>query len=122
MPRSVRCADQQGGGGSRCARRPPTTRAPTSGLRSPIHAVAGQLVLNRDHPIFDPAQQADSSAVYIFSLVKWRGASDIPTPQELAQPDSRIITAAIYLDIGPGSEVAVEAGREVIPRLALLLE
>lgn len=89
---------------------------------SPIHVVAGQLVLNRDHPIFDPDHQADSSAVYIVSIVKWRGTADLPTPQELDQPDSRVITAAIYLDIGPGSAVAVEAARELLPRLVPLLE
>lgn len=89
---------------------------------SPIHAVAGQLVLNRDHPIFDPTSQSDSSAVYLFSLVKWRGASDVPTPQELDQPDSRVITCVLYLDIGPGSAVAVEGGRELVGRLLPLLE
>ncbi|MEA2488447.1 MAG: hypothetical protein QOH21_239 [Acidobacteriota bacterium] len=89
---------------------------------SPFHVVAGQLVLNRDHPIFDPAEQADSSAVYIFSIVKWRGAGDIPTPQELEQDDSRVVTAVLYLDIGPGSAVAVEAARQLVPNLVHALE
>jgi hypothetical protein len=89
---------------------------------SPIHVVAGQLVLNRDHPVFDPEQQADSSAVYMFSVVKWRGVTDVPTAEELAQPDSRVITTVLYLDIGPGSAVAVDAAREIVPRLIPLLE
>ena len=100
----------------------PSTVRLSESTNSPIHVVAGQLVLNRDHPLFDPIEQSDSSAVYIFTLAKWRGTSDIPTPAELAEPDSRVITVALYLDIGPGSEVAVEGGREVVGRLGALLE
>jgi hypothetical protein len=89
---------------------------------SPIHVVAGQLMLNRDHPIFDPTEQIDSSAVYIMSVAKWRGVNAIPTADDLAQPDARVITAAFYFDIGPGSTVAVEAARLMLPRIAKLLE
>ena len=89
---------------------------------SPFHIVVGQLMLNRDHAIFDPVEQTDASAMYILSIAKWRGTGSIPTPDELAQPDSRVITAAFYLDIGPGSTVAVEAARLMLPRLAKLLE
>lgn len=89
---------------------------------SPIHVIAGTLVLNRDHSIFDPTQQADSSAAYVLSIVKWRGAGDIPTPQELTHPDSRVVTAVFYLDVGPGSAVAVDVARAMLPEIALLLE
>ncbi|MEK6372607.1 MAG: hypothetical protein AABO58_07905 [Acidobacteriota bacterium] len=92
----------------------------------PIYVIAGQLVLNRDHPIFDPALQADSSAAFIFSIVKWRGAGldneAIPTPDDLRREDSRVITVVLYFDIGPGSPVAVEAARALIPRLYPLLD
>jgi cell division protein FtsI/penicillin-binding protein 2 len=89
---------------------------------SPIHVVAGSLVLNRDHSIFDMISQADSSAAYVMSIVKWRGTGDIPTPEELDQPDSRVVTAVFYLDIGPGSAVAVELARTIVPEIAPLLE
>lgn len=89
---------------------------------SPFHVVAGQLVLNRNHPVFDPAEQADSSAVYILSLVKWRGSGDVPTPEELLADDARVITVVVYLDIGPGSQVAVEAARALLPAIEPLLE
>lgn len=89
---------------------------------SPFHVVAGSLVLNRDHSIFDPTQQADSSAAYAISIVKWRGTSDVPTPEELDHPDSRVVTAVFYLDIGPGSAVAVELARAVLPQFTALLE
>jgi cell division protein FtsI/penicillin-binding protein 2 len=89
---------------------------------SPIHVVAGELVLNRDHPIFDAVEHADSSAVYMLSIVKWKGAGDIPTPQDLAANDARVITIVLYLDIGPGSQVAVEAARAMIPEIVRLLE
>jgi cell division protein FtsI/penicillin-binding protein 2 len=93
----------------------------TEAASSPIHVVAGSLVLNRDHSVFDPVQQADSSAAYVMSIVKWRGTGDVPTPEELDQPDSRVVTATFYLDIGPGSAVAVELARAVIPQLEPLL-
>jgi cell division protein FtsI/penicillin-binding protein 2 len=89
---------------------------------SPIHVVAGALVLNRDHSIFDPTSQADSSAAYVLSIVKWRGTDDIPTPDELDQPDSRVVTAVFYLDIGPGSAVAVELARTILPEITGLLQ
>ena len=89
---------------------------------SPFHVVAGQLVLNRDHPLFDDAQRADSSAVYMLSIVKWRGTGDIPTPDELAQEDSRVITVVLYFDIGPGSGVAVEAASSILPEITPFLE
>jgi hypothetical protein len=89
---------------------------------SPFHVVAGQLVLNRAHSVFDPAEQSDSSAVYIFSIVRWRGAGDIPTPGELEADDARVVTVVLYLDIGPGSAVAVEAARQIVPDLVPLLE
>lgn len=89
---------------------------------SPFHVVSGQLVLNRNHPVFDPTHQADSSAMYVLSIVKWRGTGEIPTPEEIAHPDSRVLTIVAYLDIGPGSAVAVEAVRELLPRVAHLLE
>lgn len=89
---------------------------------SPIHVVAGTLTINRDHSIFDATQQADSSAAYVLSLVKWKGADDIPTREELDAPDARVITAVFYLDLGPGSAIAVEAARTMMPELAKLLE
>lgn len=89
---------------------------------SPFHVVAGQLVLNRVHSVFDRVEQADSSAVYIFTIVKWRGAGDIPTAEELQQEDARVVSVAVYLDIGPGSTVAVEAARQIVPDLLPLLD
>lgn len=89
---------------------------------SPFHVVSGQLVLNRDHSVFDASGHADSSAVYMFSIVKWQGAGDIPTPQELTADGARVITVVLYLDTGPGSEVAVEAARAIFPAIVRFLE
>lgn len=94
----------------------------TESAPSPIHVVAGALTLNRDHSIFDSTQQADSSAAYALSIVKWRGTGEVPTREELDHPDARVITAVFYLDIGPGSAVAVDAARAMLPELAKLLE
>ncbi len=94
----------------------------TESAASPIHVVAGALTLNRDHSIFDSTRQADSSAAYALSIVKWRGTGEVPTREELDHPDARVITAVFYLDIGPGSAVAVDAARAMMPELAKLLE
>jgi cell division protein FtsI/penicillin-binding protein 2 len=88
----------------------------------PIQLVNGVLVLNRDHPAFDPAHETDSAAVYMLSLVKWKGAGDVPTAQELQQPDARVVTAVFFFDIGPGSPVAIEGARAMLPRIAKLLD
>jgi cell division protein FtsI/penicillin-binding protein 2 len=96
-----------------------------SGLPMPFHVVAGELVLNRDHPIFDPKLDTDSSAVYLLTFVKWRGGGDpnaLPTPADLEQEDARVITVALYLDLGPGSTIAVETARELAPALYRLLD
>lgn len=104
----------------------PATVKLDSGLPMPFHVVAGALVLNHDHPIFDPNVETDSSAVYMFTIAKWRGTgvdpNAIPTPQDLEQEDSRVITVALYLDLGPGSTIAVETARELAPALYRLLD
>jgi cell division protein FtsI/penicillin-binding protein 2 len=92
-------------------------------LPMPFHVIGGTLVVNRDHPIFDPALQTDSSAVYMFTLAKWRGdPAAVPTAEELARDDSRVVTVTMYFDVGPGSAVAVEAAREMLPKIARLLD
>lgn len=88
----------------------------------PFQLVNDVLVLNRGHPAFDPSRAADSAASYILSLVKWKGAGDVPTAQELQQPDARVVTAVFFFDIGPGSPVAVEGARAMLPRIAKLLD
>jgi hypothetical protein len=100
----------------------PATVRLTESASSPIHVVAGALVLNSDHAIFDPSQQNDSSAAYVLSLVKWRGAGDVPTREELSAPESRVVTAVFYYDVGPGSAVAVDAARAMMGELGKLME
>lgn len=98
----------------------------TENFSLPFYALAGQLVLNRSHPIFDPRIDSDSSAVYILSIVKWRGngvnPDVLPSPEDLRRDDSRVITVVLYFDVGPGSAVAVEAARRLLPRLQHLLD
>jgi len=100
----------------------PATVRLSEAASSPIHVVAGSLVLNRNHSIFDPTQEADSSAAYVMSIVKWRGTGDVPTREEIDHPDSRVVTAVFYLDVGPGSTVAVDVARAITPELAPLLK
>ncbi len=97
-----------------------------AGLPMPFHVVSGELVINRDHAIFDPKLETDSSAVYVLTLVKWRAqgqaADALPTPQELESDESRVVTVVLYLDLGPGSSVAVETANELAPLLYPLLD
>jgi cell division protein FtsI/penicillin-binding protein 2 len=95
-------------------------------VSSPFYVAGGQVILNRSHPVFRPTYESDSSAAYIFSIVKWKSESAdpdaVPTPAEIERDDSRVVTVALYLDIGPGSPVAVETARMVVPRLKPLLD
>ena len=97
-----------------------------AGLPMPFHVVSGELVINRDHPIFDPKLDTDSSAVYVLTLVKWRGqgaaSTALPTPQDLESDEARVVTVVLYLDLGPGSAIAVETARELAPLLYPLLD
>jgi cell division protein FtsI/penicillin-binding protein 2 len=97
-----------------------------AGLPMPFHVVSGELVINRDHPIFDPQLETDSSAVYVLTLVKWRGQgvapNTLPTPADLDSDDARVVTVVIYLDLGPGSTIAVETARQLAPMLYSLLD
>jgi cell division protein FtsI/penicillin-binding protein 2 len=88
----------------------------------PFQMVNDVLVLDRDHPVFDPSSETDSAAAYMLALVKWKGPGDVPAPHELQQPDARVITAVFFFDIGPGSPIAVEGARAMLPRIAKLLE
>ena len=45
----------------------------------------------------------------------------VPTVDELDREEVRIVTAAIYLEAGPDSAVAVGAAEELLAELAALL-
>jgi hypothetical protein len=104
----------------------PATVRLDPGLPMPFYVIANQLVMHRDHSIFDPSLESDSSAVYVFTLAKWRGNNmdpyPVPTPTELQAPDSRVLTVVLYLDIGPGSSVAVSTAGALLPKLVPLLD
>jgi hypothetical protein len=44
------------------------------------------------------------------------------TPQELESDEARVVTVVIYLDLGPGSAIAVETARQLAPMLYPLLD
>lgn len=89
---------------------------------TPIAARNGVIRLNREHSFFRQRLAKGKGAVYVFSLVRRpAGAGDIPTPAELASPQTRVLTVAIFLAVGPNSEVAVEVATKVMPEIAALL-
>ena len=49
------------------------------------------------------------------------GGSSVPSPEDLSNPEARVVTVAVHLDVGPGSEVAVGAAEAVLPELVALL-
>jgi cell division protein FtsI/penicillin-binding protein 2 len=91
-------------------------------VRLPFTVVNDVLVLDRDHPAFQMSEETDAAALYLLTLVKWKGTPDVPTPADLQHPDARVITAVFYFDIGPGSPVAVEGARAMLGRIGRLLE
>ncbi len=49
------------------------------------------------------------------------GGVSVPSPEDLGNPEARVVTVAVHLDVGPGSEVAVGAAEAVMPELVALL-
>jgi hypothetical protein len=89
---------------------------------APIVAANGILRLNRNHRLFRQNLIPGNGAVYVFSLVRRpKGMAEIPSPADFANPDSRMITVALFFAVGPRSSVAVGAARDLIPDLAPLL-
>jgi cell division protein FtsI/penicillin-binding protein 2 len=90
---------------------------------SPLYADRGVLRLNRDHRLFQARLLPVPGAVYVFSVVRRpAGAPDVPTPAEFSDPRTKVITVAIFLELGPDSKVAVAAAERILPELAPLLE
>jgi hypothetical protein len=89
---------------------------------APIVAQNGILRLNRNHRLFRQNLIPGNGAVYVFSLVRRpKGMAEIPSPADFANPDSRIITVALFFTVGPSSKLAVVAARDLIPTVAPLL-
>lgn len=89
----------------------------------PIYVDNGAIRLNREHRLFRQSLAPGKGAVYVFSLVRRPGsAPEIPSPAELANPGTRVLTVAIFLGVGPDSHVAVEVATRMLPTLAPLLK
>jgi hypothetical protein len=93
---------------------------------SPLMVVGQQLRLNRKDPLFTQSLEREKGAVYIFSLVSTpKGVvptGEIPSPKVLESPETRVISVAIHLDVGPDSGVAVAAAEALLPVLSELLK
>lgn len=95
-------------------------------IPGPLFALGRQLQLNSDDPLFTQNLLREKGAVYMFSLVSLPAgrvaASEVPGPEVLADPETRVVSAALHLDLGPDSAVAVAAAEALLPRLSGLLE
>ncbi len=95
------------------------------GLDSPLYAVAGDLLLNREDPLFTRRLLRHQGAVYVFSLVRIPGGrrmspDEIPSPEQLADPGNQVVTVALHLTVGPDSSVAVAATDRLLREIVLL--
>lgn len=97
--------------------------APES-LAGPLRVGGGGLWLDRDDDLFRRRRVRGRGAVYAFTLVRLPGAgaaAGIPTVEQLAAPEARVISGALHLGVGPGSSRAVEAMERLLPELVPLL-
>ena len=81
------------------------------------------LKLNRDSGLFRNQSVKSLAGIYIFTLLKLPGenAELPPTPEALADPRVRMISVAIHLEAGEGSEDAVDIAKSLLPKLQSLL-
>ncbi len=94
-------------------------------LDSPLYAVAGRLLVNREDALFTQRLLRDKGAVYTFALVRVPTRlgpfpGGIPTPEQLADPDSQVVTVALHLTLGPDSSIAVAAANQLLSKIDLL--
>lgn len=92
-------------------------------IDGPIQVEAGALRLDRSARLFRQNLVPGMGAAYIFSLVRLpnRTASGVPTPEEMAAPEARVVTVAVYLEADEDSKLAVAAAERVVPELISLL-
>jgi hypothetical protein len=86
----------------------------------PLEVVDGRLTLNQDDPIFRGRRRKSYAGGYAFSLVKipnalmGRGKNTFPTPEQIRDPRTQVLTAVIYLDIPVKSSIAVATAGELL--------
>ena len=80
------------------------------------------LKLDRDSGLFRTQSVKSMAGIYVFTLVKLPGEAELPpTPAALADPRAKVLSVAIHLEAGEGSEDAVAAARVLLPQLRRLL-
>jgi cell division protein FtsI/penicillin-binding protein 2 len=89
----------------------------------PALAVDGAgLKLNRDSGLFRNESVKSLAGVYVFTLIKLPGEAELPpSPADLADPRAKMLSVAIHLEAGEGSEDAVAVARVLLPKLKSLL-
>lgn len=91
-------------------------------LDPPLVLDGQSLALDRESGLFRSQSVKSLAGVYVFTLVKLPGEAELPPrPEALADPRARVLSVAIHLEAGEGSEDAVAAARVLLPKLRLLL-
>ena len=92
-------------------------------FEGPLAPDGSRVVTNRDDRLFRNSLVPGKGSVYVLTLVS-RPADEgaaVPAPDEFLRPETRAVTVAIHLNVGPNSSVAVDGAEEILPILAPLL-
>lgn len=80
------------------------------------------LKVNRESGLFRNQSVKSLAGVYIFTLLKLPAETELPpSPEVLADPKVKMLSVAIHLEAGEGSEDAVAMARLLLPKLKTLL-
>lgn len=93
-------------------------------IAGPLRVGGGGLWLDRADDLFRRRQVRGRGAVYAFTLVRLPGAgaaTGVPTAEQLAAPEARVISGALHLGVGPNAGRAVAAMERLLPEIAPLL-
>lgn len=91
-------------------------------LPGPLRVVGGRLVVNRESGLFARQTETSMGGTFIFTLVRLPGSRPLPpTPEDLADPKAKVLSVAVHLEAGVGSEDAVAATEALWPTLVELL-
>lgn len=88
-------------------------------IDGPLQVERGALRLNREDRLFRRRMVREMGSVYVFALVRLPSGASMDGAA--LPPEARVVVAALHLDVGPDSKVAVEVARVVVPELAALL-
>jgi cell division protein FtsI/penicillin-binding protein 2 len=94
-------------------------------IDSPLFLLGGQLKVNKKNELFSSDKVKSTGANYVFSLVKvpkevMKASNRPPTVEEIAHPDTKVITIALHLEMGLASGIAVGVAKSLLKEIPFL--